>query len=241
VDDAIAYSELDSRRFGKLIYRARVETLEVAERAARFSEEARIDMMIARCSADRHDLAQRLESGGFFLTDTLVYYATRAPPRDDPLSPEVTIRDATPADRPDLERLARASFSDFRGHYHTDSRLDKAVATEGYVEWSCSGIGRPRHLVLLASYGGRLAGFLTATILSPEKGEIILNGVDPEMQRRGIYGALVQEARRRLSDAGVREVIVSTQLSNVAPQKTWTRNGFEPTHAFYTFHRWFTP
>jgi NADPH:quinone reductase-like Zn-dependent oxidoreductase len=37
---------------------------------------------------------------------------------------------------------------------------------------------------------------------------------------------------------GATEVLVSTQLANVAPQKVWARAGLALDHALYTFHWW---
>jgi len=38
---------------------------------------------------------------------------------------------------------------------------------------------------------------------------------------------------------GVRRMVVSTQVINIAVQKTWVRLGFEPIRGYYTFHKWF--
>jgi GNAT superfamily N-acetyltransferase len=66
----------------------------------------------------------------------------------------------------------------------------------------------------------------------------LLNGVAPEFQRRGIYAALFREIGCRARLQGAAEVLVSTQLANVAPQKVWTRAGLALDHALYTFHWW---
>jgi hypothetical protein len=34
-------------------------------------------------------------------------------------------------------------------------------------------------------------------------------------------------------------MLISTQITNVAVQKVWTRLGFEPSRSYYTFHKWF--
>ena len=50
----------------------------------------------------------------------------------------------------------------------------------------------------------------------------------------GMLRALEWSAER-----GVRRMIISTQVSNIAPQTVWVRLGFEPTRSYYTFHQWF--
>ena len=41
------------------------------------------------------------------------------------------------------------------------------------------------------------------------------------------------------ADVQAQEMIVSTQVINVAVQKVWGRLGFEPRNYIYTFHKWF--
>jgi GNAT superfamily N-acetyltransferase len=91
-------------------------------------------------------------------------------------------------------------------------------------------------LVLVSETEGFLSGFLTAKKLTAKTWEILLNGVTPEFQRRGIYAALFREIGCRARLQGASEVLVSTQLANLAPQKVWTRAGLALDHALYTFH-----
>jgi hypothetical protein len=39
---------------------------------------------------------------------------------------------------------------------------------------------------------------------------------------------------------GAQRMIISTQVVNVSMQKVWCRVGFEPSHSYYTFHKWFS-
>ena len=34
-------------------------------------------------------------------------------------------------------------------------------------------------------------------------------------------------------------MVLSTQVTNLAVQKVWSRLGFEPSRSYYTFHLWF--
>lgn len=40
-------------------------------------------------------------------------------------------------------------------------------------------------------------------------------------------------------DNSMKEMVVSTQITNLAVQKVWVRLGFEPYRFYYTFHKWF--
>jgi GNAT superfamily N-acetyltransferase len=238
MSEPAAYSGLDSRRFGIRVFRARVDTLAAASDLMRFVGSADVDLLIVRCPVEAVAAAQLLERAGGILTDTLVTY--RGPTsRFEPspvLSPRVRL--CQEADRSALEGIARASFASFFGHYHADPRLDPAAATEGYVEWASSALADSSSVVLVSETEGRLSGFLTAKKLDAKTWEILLNGVAPEFQHRGIYAALFREIGWRARLQGASEVLISTQLANLAPQKVWTRAGLELDHALYTFHWW---
>ena len=236
--DPAAYSALDSERFGIRVFRARVDSVEAAADLMQFAPRAGVDLLIVRCAVAAVATAQGLERAGCFLTDTLVTYRgpTGGFATASPLSPCIRVCQA--ADRSVLEGVARASFAGFFGHYHADPRLDPAAATEGYVQWASSALDDAGAVVLVSEAEGCLSGFLTAKKLDARTWEILLNGVAPEFQRRGIYAALFREIGCRARLQGATELLVSTQLANVAPQKVWTRAGLALEHALYTFHWW---
>lgn len=84
-----------------------------------------------------------------------------------------------------------------------------------------------------------LLSFATLRLNSQEEGEGVLFAVHPEAQGRGIYRALILEGMRWCMQQKVASMVVSTQITNIAVQKVWVRAGFEPSHAYYTFHVWF--
>lgn len=227
-------SELDSRRFGIEVFRARVDDVDDADAAI----DSAADLVVARVATSSIALVQRLEAGGFFLTDTLVYFRGATSGFEEPGAVDgLVIRDVVPAERAALEQVTRGAFTDFFGHYHTDPNLDAAAATEGYVEWSCAALTWTNGWVSGAFDGATLAGFATVRV-EDDAGEIVLNGVAPEYQRRGVYAALVQTIGARLREAGVQRIFSSTQVQNLGPQKTWARAGLLPAESFHTFHRW---
>jgi ribosomal protein S18 acetylase RimI-like enzyme len=235
--ESATLSELDSRRFGKRIYRALIEEpLEVASLEALASREA-VDLFIVRCPGDFLPTVHALERAGHELMDTLVYYgASTAAFAAAAMAPWV--REATKDDAPALQRIALDAFTDYGGHYHADERLDPSLATLGYVEWCLSSVDNPRFTVWVAEQDARIAGFL-AVRHDVAQSEITLNGVAREFQRRGVYDALFKTCGRSLSDRGVPQIEVSTQITNIAPQKVWARAGLTIRRAYYTFHKWY--
>jgi GNAT superfamily N-acetyltransferase len=236
--ESAVYSALDSARFAIRVFRGRADNVEATADLLQFARSTDLDLLIVRCPVEAVAAAQALERSGAFLTDTLVYY--RGPTSGFVLSaaPSPSVRLCQEADRESLQATARASFAGFFGHYHADPRLDPIAATEGYVEWASSALADAASVVLVSETDGSLSGFLTAKKLDAKTWEIVLNGVAPEFQRRGIYAALFREIGYLARRQGASELLVSTQLANLAPQKVWTRAGLEIDHAVYTFHWW---
>jgi GNAT superfamily N-acetyltransferase len=233
-----AYSALDSRRFGIRAFRAQADAVAAAARLMDFAHAQDLDLLIVRCPSEAVDVAQALERAGCFLTDTLVYYRGETRPFEPFPARGTRIRPYQAADHAALESCAGAAFHGFRGHYHMDGRLDPAAATAGYVEWAISATTDPACVVLVAETEERLSGFLTAKKLDKDTWEVLLNGVSPEFQRRGIYTALFTDIGTRAQQAGASELVISTQLTNLAPQRVWTGCGLQLDHALYTFHWW---
>jgi GNAT superfamily N-acetyltransferase len=238
MSEPASYSALDSQRFGIRVFRGRADDVAAVLELMQFARSADLDLLIFRCPVEAVAAAQSIERAGGILTDTLVYY--RGPTSCFEPSPAASpcVRLCRETDRATLEAIARASFAGFFGHYHADPRLDPAAATEGYVQWASSALADASSVVLVSETGGRLSGFLTAKKLDAKTWEILLNGVAPEFQRRGIYAALFREIGCRARAQGANEVLISTQLANLAPQKVWSRAGLALDHALYTFHWW---
>jgi ribosomal protein S18 acetylase RimI-like enzyme len=230
------YSAIDSDRFGARIYRVATDSLDEARAVRAFVSANRVDMIIARCPTTAIDVAQLWESEGFYLTDTIVYFngGTR---QFEEQAPEGT-RLLDDADLRSLEAVAQAGFTDFGGHYHADPRLDDDQATAAYVDWTLRCARDPTFEVWVAGRTGDVTGFLALQRQPDRRGEIVLNAVAPDSQRRGIYESLVRAAGASCRRQGITELVASTQITNVAPQKVWARCGLEPRSSFYTFHRW---
>jgi GNAT superfamily N-acetyltransferase len=239
--DIVSLSALDEERFGVRTGRATAVTAVVLPAVVSFCRRGQVRFLIARCPASDLAAAQAMEAEGFFLTDTLVYWS-----RDQSLPvPEImngfTIRPVRSGEETVVEAIAAEAFRGYFGHYHADPRLDRKACDDTYASWarrSCT-LREVAEEVLVAEETGSILGFLTLRRNSPEEAEIVLNGVRPSAQRRGIYRSLVLEAMRWSLDRDCRRLVVSTQLVNVPVQKAWTSLGFTLSSAWYTFHKWF--
>lgn len=238
----INLSELDRMRFGITIAKISIDAQDDIENIIDWCESEKVEMLIARCSTDAIKIVQSMEKVGFYLTDTLVYFqSTQIVFNDNPVPDGYSWRLGNGDDASSVERLAAKAFRSFSGHYHADPRLDKQSSDLIYSSWasnSCKG-GDFSDLMLLICKNTEIVAFLTIKKNDLETCEIILNGVDPLYQKRGLYFSLVSLAKNWAFEKNMKYIIVSTQISNIAPQKVWSRQGFEPIKSYYTFHRWF--
>jgi GNAT superfamily N-acetyltransferase len=239
--ETIAFSEVDSERFGVRVARASVVRDSLSQ-VLDFCAAEQINLLIARCTTKDLPIAQQMESFGFLLMDTLVYYSfdlmKRAIPDD---SSRANVRKFVLDDKPQVETVAAAAFQGYFGHYHADARLDRSKCDEGYVSWavrSCTS-KQVATEVLVAELDNKVIGFATLRLNTPEEGEGVLFGVAPEAQGIGIYRSFMVNGMRWCKEQQAKRMVVSTQVTNVAVQKVWCRVGFEPADSYYTFHKWF--
>lgn len=238
----IRLSEIDRQRFDTVIAKLDDFQKEEMGNVAAWCYQNQVKMLIIRCPSDQLDLVRQFEDDGAQLMDVLVYYRKRnvkSVPVDIP--DRFAVRTATSSDAPELERLALRAFSGFVGHYHADLRLPRSECDMVYGSWaanSCLSTDVADE-VLLVTYEEIIIGFLTLKSRDNNAVEILLNAVDPEHQGLGVYSLLIKLALNWTVERGIDDLIVSTQLTNLAPQKVWCRHGFEPESSFCTLHKWY--
>ncbi len=253
----ISLSALDEKRFGIVTAKATLDANDDANddaNAANFKqkvlnwcEKENVQLLIARVPTEQIDLVQELEQAGFILTDTLVYFRNKHLVETEigltELDGEFSWRIAVPGDSEDIAQLATKVFSDYGGHYHADRRLNRSDCDLVYVSWAENSCVKSAcsDVMLLVTYESKPVGFLTIKMQeADETGEIMLNGVHPDFQGKGLYRSLILLAKKWAIQQQLKQLVVSTQITNLAVQKVWCRQGFEPHKSVYTFHKWFT-
>jgi GNAT superfamily N-acetyltransferase len=239
----IALSELDRLRFGHVTAKVDVDAGDNIESILADCIAKRVQLLIARCSTLHLDKVQEMEQLGFFLTDTLVYYRKKSiSARSLELPEDFSVRPAGPQDAAEVEKLAARSFQGYHGHYHADPRLDRMHCDEVYSSWaanSCGAGGFCDHMMLITSVRkDEIAAFATLKRHSDAEFEGVLFGVDPAYQGKGLYGQLIDLSQQWGIENRFTRMIVSTQVTNMAVQKAWCRQGFEPFKSLYTLHKW---
>ena len=239
----ITLSSIDHSRFGIVTARDGAVTSETLEADLEFCREEGVQLFIARCRTEELAVAQGLEKAGSRLMDTLVYFARDVGGRDLPNTKcQVAIRPVRRGEDAAVRDVAREAFRGYRGHYHADPRLDPARCDEAYQDWaqrSCLSRGVAGEV--LVADDGAVAGFATLRMNEPAECEGVLFGVAPRVQGSGVYRAFMVEGMQWGHAQGATRMVVSTQITNLAVQKVWSRLGFEPSQSYYTFHLWLHP
>ena len=236
----IALSAIDEARFGVRTAKATDVRAAHVDALGAFCDGNRVELLVARCSTDDLGAAQAMERAGYILMDTLLYYSRDLLRSPIPDAPAVLVRPFRAGEEGQVRAVALEAFDDYRGHYHADVRLDRRACDEAYADWAVrSCVGDAADIVIVAESEGGVTGFLTVRLNSPEEGDVTLSGIARAAQGQGAHRALMIEALNWCKAQGARRTVTSTQVTNVASQKVWTRLGFEPHHSYYTFHKWF--
>jgi ribosomal protein S18 acetylase RimI-like enzyme len=237
----VSLSPLDEERFGIRTARASDVLPETVPEVLEFCRENRVVLAACRCSVSEPLAAQELERAGFLLMDTLVYYA-RDLRRGEAAEEEEgsLVRPFRPGEEEAVRRVAADAFRGYVSHYHADPRLDPRKCDEVYPDWAFRTCVRgAADQVLVAESEGAVAGFASIRRNSPDEADVLLFAVDPAHQGRGIARALLLKTMEWCRSRRVSRLLYSTQITNQPAQKLLVRIGFEPAHAFYTFHKWF--
>jgi len=235
-------SAIDEDRFGIRTARVAEVTLDSIPSILKFCRDNVVILLIARCLSSELGAVRAMEDKGFSLMDTLVYYKRdllKPPiPSDDG---RVLIRPIKAGEENQVMRVAAESFRGYFGHYHADERLDRARCDEVYTSWAYNSCVSRRFAdhVLVADADGQIVGFHTMRMIRPEEGEAVLTGISPSFQGQGIYRSFEIHGMNWCLQNKAKSILLSTQITNVAVQRVWTRLGFEISHSYYTFHKWF--
>lgn len=213
--------------------------------ALRVAKDLGLVHLAARVQTSERHVVRALQAGGFRLVDTVV--TLRLPLADlrDDLRPPagVTIREAEAADGGRLGELAAEAFSDplsSFNRYLNDGGFSRAQVRKVYETWARTSVGGPAaDGTLVACIDDRIVGFLTMKWAGADgTGRVPLNAVDARVRGRGIYRALVLRAARVMAGRGARRLDVTTQLQQLAVQRTWWGLGAQATGSAYSFHLW---
>jgi dTDP-4-amino-4,6-dideoxy-D-galactose acyltransferase len=228
----------DSAFFGVAIARVNGAALDEARAAAvdAWCARERVACVYFLAGAEDAATARCAAGHGFSLVDVRMEFEWKGAAG----AMAAGVREATAADVPALEAMARSSFTDSR--FYVDGHFPRAKCDDLYARWireSC----RPGGLadsVLVAEQGGVPAAFITCMREGDGNvGRIGLVGVDARWRGRGLGQTIVRAAQGWFKDHGVQAVRVVTQGRNIASQRLYQRRGFLTHTVGLYFHKWY--
>jgi GNAT superfamily N-acetyltransferase len=136
-----------------------------------------------------------------------------------------------------VQEIVRASFRDYGNHYTANPLLDRSAALAGYEDWAVRCLNGDPSNVLVMIDRDQPIGLAT---LEPGAGaghlEILLAGLVPAAQGKGLYGSLLDACESVAAARGAPRLVISTQIHNVRVQRAWARHGLRPFAAIETVH-----
>lgn len=251
-------SPAESKRFGVTFGRVTVLTDDAASSMARLGEVLRTapeDVLVVRYPAAELGLGAVVATSGrdVIPAGALTYWGA--------LAADVVARPVDPADPVEVvnasewtgkagsgdgadtpvgdvvDAMVAESFAGYGNHYVANPLLDRGAALAGYQEWARLTVSAHPEDALLLRRGAQVIGIATCHA-SPENDhlEILLAGLSPSAQNRGLYGHLLAGCATHAGHRGLARLIISTQVHNVRVQRAWARAGLLPFGAVETVH-----
>jgi RimJ/RimL family protein N-acetyltransferase len=223
-----------TEHLGRQVYRL-VNIDRAAEALTAIPPDTTSVMIEAKVPVDRVEDAGRLTGLGFSLVDTSIQLDVdtgriavnvAGPDR------RWTIRAACSEDRASIERVAAENLTTSR--FHLDPRIDRRAASDLKKAWAGNFFeGRRGDRLLVVDTGGTIGGFLL-TVERGDQGVIDLVALEPSVRGTGAFGALVGEWVKQA--AGLKRLVVGTQISNLRSIRAYARAGFSVCGASYVLH-----
>ena len=234
----LKYSEIESKRFEREIYRGAIDELDIDLLRAFYAHHDQDTLIFRIPVAEQHKMHMLNGLGKEVINaDTLVYYeADLQHTESHPIrNTDIDFRHIADEDKGVFEELIPKIFNNYTNHYFSNPVLDKTKIAEGYMEWVMNSFGIPGNLYVVAYRDDQPIAFITCSH-NAAYAEIVLNGVLPQYQKGGVYADLIRYVKQYFGQLGTPLLRVSTQIQNFPVQRVWNKEGFVMTNAFVTVH-----
>ncbi len=234
---------LEAAKLERLTFRDELEGREALSAALTLAQ-GRFRHLAARVDTNDRLTSGVLQTGAFRLVDCVVHLSLSLQRDVAPTAvPGFQLRVAVAEDAAAMAALAADAFSDPSAsfnRYLNDPGFTTAQVRRVYDTWGRTSVGGAAADSSLVVYeGDALVAFLTLKHADAAGvARVPLNAVAARVRGRGLYRWLVMAAAAQLRASGASRLDVTTQLQQLAVQRTWWQLGAVQTGSAYSFHRW---
>jgi len=180
---------------------------------------------------DEIALLEHVQALGFRLIDTNIQFFRPAEPFKRGIG---AIRFAVPEDEPAVRKIAAEIFVYDR--FHADPNIPDGRSAIIKANWAGNFFHAQRgDWMVVAERKGRVVGFNQILKRDEETVVIDLIGVDKNSQRRGLAASMMAFSATACLDHPT-NMIVGTQIANIASLAVYERLGFTVSSATYVLH-----
>ncbi len=242
----LVYSELDSKRFGLVIYRAIMSEID-AQAILKQIIDHNVDTAIIRIPTEQLLQMHKLDRTAMpmIITDTLAYYEIDLSKyqKQSPINSDLDFVVAGFDHHDQVNSIVRETFSNYTNHYRMNPFFDNEAVTEGYQDWMrWYSEGNPDKICWLIKRGDDVVGFAAFNFETDTKAKSdlkakgILYGVKQSERKNGIFQDLMIYAMNYAKDRGKITLECATQIENLAVQRSWSKLGFALKRTENTIH-----
>jgi RimJ/RimL family protein N-acetyltransferase len=211
------------------------------------------EFLLCKVSGSDNDKASALIKNGFELMDTLIDFVCGLPKERSPRLQQTSIqggfelRLATAADVNSLAEIARASFANHFGRFHSDRRIGREQATRIYEEWIRSCASGWADWIILAVKDARIAGY--SAWKKPSSLDLRHNirlahysiaGIHPDFFGKGLFTTLTRTGMEMMEGHAL-WIEGPTHIDNHPVQRAYEKLGWKRVGTQTSFHKWLTP
>jgi len=128
-----------------------------------------------------------------------------------------------------LDNLISQSFQNYPSHYAFNPYLPSDTTERAYRDWvKALSVDPTARCQVVYATNDSPAGVGISEHLADEVAEVLLAGIAEGHQNRGLYPHLMKEMIHAARANGAKQLVISTQSSNIAVQRVWARVGLRP-------------
>jgi RimJ/RimL family protein N-acetyltransferase len=210
------------------------------------------EFLLCKMSGLDDDKASALIKNGFERMDTLVDFVC-ALSNEQSLGLQqksvqggFELRLATAADVDSLAEIARASFANHFGRFHSDPRIGREQATRIYEEWIRSCALGWADWIILAVKDTRIAGYSAWKKPSPldlrhniRLAHYSIAGIHPDFFGKGLFTTLTRTGMDLMQGHAL-WIEGPTHIDNHPVQRAYEKLGWKRAGTQTSFHKWLT-